>query len=341
MNPNMPYVSLPDQSARIMQHSLKASLDLDWDKFCRHFSLRAIRLNDGMSDLHAADEFMLQEGFASATAQRPDLWFEVGLRYRSMKFGAMGAAMMTAQTLGEALEVACQYQALTYSLIAYRYVSQPNGACALIADDSGLPRHLRNFTQHRDLGTVRTLIADLMANEPVLERVTVAGPPPANWIAHAKDFPCPVQFHAEQTQWHFVPGSVTRPLPLSDGELAMLYRAQCDDLLGKAQTSAPISRRLAVLLDSGEDLVLRASGAARQLAMSQRTLHRRLAEEGTQFSVILDEARYRRARSLLSEPRMTVEMIAEAVGFAETSSFSRAFKRWSGIGPLEFRRKKR
>ena len=287
MNSSIPFAALPDLSARIMQQALSNQFNINWDRFCRdnHLKpvrfcrdnhLKPVRLDDGTCELLAQDELLLQQGFAEITANSPDTWYDVGLRYRSIKYGVLGLAMMTARTLGEALDVACRYQALTYSLINYQFVTAPNGACALVSDNGALPAHLHNFTQHRDLGAIRTLIADLMAGERVLEQVTVAAPPPANWAVLAQQFPCPVTFHADRTQWVFLPGSNDRALPL--------------------------------------------------------------AEEGTRFSALIDEARYGRSRELLADRRMTIEAISFAVGFAEASSFSRAFKRWSGMAALDYRK---
>lgn len=338
MDSNALYAALPDLSARIMRNTLVNEFNVNWDSFCRNSHIKPVRLDDGVSELLAQDELLLQQSFVYCTAQMPNVWFDVGLRYRSIKYGSLGLAMMTARTLGDALEIACRYQALTYSLINYRFATAPNGACALIGGDAPLPSHLHDFTQHRDLGAVRTLVADLMAGELPLERVTVAAPPPPNWAAVKHNFPCPVEFNAGRTQWIFLPGSVNRALPLADAELLTLYSSRCDAMMGRAQADCPVRQRLAALLDRSDGEFLTAGEAARQLALSERTLHRRLADEGTRFSAMVDEARYARARELLTDRRMTIEAIAFAVGFAEPSSFSRAFKRWSGMGALEYRR---
>lgn len=341
MDANALYAALPDLSARIMRNTLVNELNINWDSFCRSNQLKPVRLDDGATELLAQDELLLQQGFVELTAQqRPILWFDVGLRYRSIKYGALGLAMMTARTLGEALQIACRYQALTYSLINYRFATAENGSCALIGSSGELPAHLHDFTQHRDLGAIRTLIADLMAGEMRLEKVTVAAPPPGNWTDVRCHFPCPVEFNADRTQWIFLPGSVDKPLPLADCELLTLYSSRCDAMLGKAQADAPLKSRLATLLGRADSAILSAGEAARHLALSERTLHRRLADEGTRFSAMVDEARYHRARVLLADRRMTIETIAFAIGFAEPSSFSRAFKRWSGMGALEYRRSK-
>lgn len=338
MDTNALYAALPDLSARIMRNALVNDFKVNWESFCRNSSIRPVRLDDEASELLAQDEILLQQGFADCTANMPGVWFDVGLRYRSIKYGALGLAMMTARTLGEALEIACRYQSLTYSLINYRFSDAPNGSCVLTGSWDGHLPHLHVFTHHRDLGAIRTLIADLMGGELPLERVTMAAPPPPNWPDQRRYFPCPVEFNAERTQWIFVSGATSRPLPLADDELQALYSSRCDSLLWRANAVSTVKVRLAAQLSQTDGAFPSAGEAARQFALSERTLHRRLAEEGTRFSAMVDDARYARARHLLADRRMTVEGIAAAVGFAEPSSFSRAFKRWSGMGALEYRR---
>lgn len=338
MDSNALYAALPDLSARIMRNTLVNDFKVNWDAFCRSSNIRPVTLDDRATELLAQEEMLLQQGFADCTANTPTVWFDIGLRYRSIKYGALGLAMMTARSLGDALETACRYQSLTYSLINYRFVSAANGSCALIGNFGEYLPHLHDFTQYRDLGAIRTLVADLMGGELPLERVTLTAPPPPNWSGMRRHFPCPVEFNADRTQWIFLPGSVELPLPLADGELQMLYNSRCDLVLGRAQANNSIKDRLAARLSQSDGALLSAGEAARQLALSERTLHRRLAEQGTRFSTMVDEARYARAKRLLMDRRMTVEGIAFAVGFAEPSSFSRAFKRWSGMGALEYRR---
>jgi AraC-like DNA-binding protein len=73
---------------------------------------------------------------------------------------------------------------------------------------------------------------------------------------------------------------------------------------------------------------------APRLHMSPRTLHRRLEEEGTSFRQVLTEVRRELAARHLSERRLAIGEIAFLLGFSEPSAFHRAFKRWTGHGPL-------
>jgi AraC-like DNA-binding protein len=73
--------------------------------------------------------------------------------------------------------------------------------------------------------------------------------------------------------------------------------------------------------------------------MHRRTLNRRLRAEGTTFQQLLDEVRFEAACQLLDTASTPITEIAVSLGYAETSAFSRAFRRWSGSTPVERRRK--
>src|SRR5689334_5617153 len=94
------------------------------------------------------------------------------------------------------------------------------------------------------------------------------------------------------------------------------------------------------------DIVLRriADGAccvedvARELGMSARTVQCRLESEGTTFGALIDDTRRERALACLQDPRIAIKEAAWRVGFSEPSTFYRAFRRWTGSTPADYRR---
>jgi AraC-like DNA-binding protein len=83
------------------------------------------------------------------------------------------------------------------------------------------------------------------------------------------------------------------------------------------------------------------SDAARRLNFSSRTLQRRLAAEGMSFQQVVDDMRRDMAERLLADASLAVAEISYVLGFSEPSAFHRAFKRWSGVTPMEFREERR
>ncbi|NUP50337.1 MAG: helix-turn-helix domain-containing protein [Catenulispora sp.] len=80
---------------------------------------------------------------------------------------------------------------------------------------------------------------------------------------------------------------------------------------------------------------------AKALAVSPRTLQSRLEEEGTSFAALADAVRRERALAMLAQPGLPVTAIARRLGFATPSAFTRAFRRWTGVPPSEYRQAER
>ena len=99
-------------------------------------------------------------------------------------------------------------------------------------------------------------------------------------------------------------------------------------------TSAIVRRLLLENLARGEPS---AAQTARELGLSERTLHRRLRDEGTSFRNILDTIRGELATELLSEPRIGIGEIAFVLGYSEPAAFYRFFRRLTGQTPLAYR----
>jgi AraC-like DNA-binding protein len=78
--------------------------------------------------------------------------------------------------------------------------------------------------------------------------------------------------------------------------------------------------------------------AASVAGTSARTLQRRLSDQGTSFSRLLQAVRFGKAQRLLRDPEMPLKEIAKRLGYNDLANFMRAFKRWTGVGPSEFRR---
>jgi AraC-like DNA-binding protein len=82
------------------------------------------------------------------------------------------------------------------------------------------------------------------------------------------------------------------------------------------------------------------SRVARDLGMSVRSLRRRLTEEGVSYKGILEESLAMTATRMLGDTRRTIQEIAHAMGFSDPTAFHRAFKRWTGTTPAQYREKR-
>jgi AraC-like DNA-binding protein len=103
------------------------------------------------------------------------------------------------------------------------------------------------------------------------------------------------------------------------------------------ENNLPAKIKLAIL-DCLPDHTLTEEEAAGAQNMSLRTFQRRLEDEGTRFRALLDQTRTERAEGLLGDPACSLSEVGYHCGFSEQASFSRAFKRWTGKTPSDYRK---
>jgi AraC-like DNA-binding protein len=129
------------------------------------------------------------------------------------------------------------------------------------------------------------------------------------------------------------------PLPTSDAALHGVLRQHGDRLLADlAPGDSLLERVRAKMLESLADGPATAADVAEEMGITRRTLTRRLAQHGTSFTALLEEVRKHSASHYLKTSDHSIEDIAFLLGFSESSPFVRAFKRWTGMAPTQFRR---
>lgn len=165
---------------------------------------------------------------------------------------------------------------------------------------------------------------------------------PLDPTEHRRFFRGPVRWSAGVNAIAFTPTDVDRPLASADEALALIVRRRLDKLLAEADRSGETSvaaRVRRVLLDAFGQGGMSAARVSRVLGMSERSLSRRLLEERTSFRGVLERARGEIAASLLREGGASVAEVAFFLGYSEPAAFHRAFKRWTGQTPAEYRRR--
>ncbi len=172
-----------------------------------------------------------------------------------------------------------------------------------------------------------------------LTRVEFTHPKPASVREHERIFDCPVVFGADACQMVIAREVWDTPRTAADTMLFSLLDGHARTLLDQQPADTTIVGRVRETISAelrGGDP--RLESVAKQLAMSPRTLQRRLGEHRAIFNELLDTMRFGAAKSYLAQRNIATTEIAYLLGFAEQSSFNRAFKRWAGQTPGEFRR---
>jgi AraC-like DNA-binding protein len=159
---------------------------------------------------------------------------------------------------------------------------------------------------------------------------------PSDLAPYHRFFQAPLRFQMDSNALVFAASWLDRPLAEVDPELIRLLRDKTEELEAQYRNRFPdVVRgilRSAVLTGHGT-----AEYVASLLSMHSRTLHRHLTESDTNFRALVDDCRYEIARQMLGDTDHDVGQIAYMLGYADTSAFARAFRRWSGSTPTGWR----
>ncbi|MFC1664133.1 AraC family transcriptional regulator [Pseudomonadota bacterium] len=150
-------------------------------------------------------------------------------------------------------------------------------------------------------------------------------------------FQSPVEFSASENAIYFNKEIVRKTLPTRNAELALVNDQVVTQYLAKfdlSQTSARVEAKILEQLSTGH---VSQESVAKSLNLSVRSMQRRLKLEETSFKKLLTETRQHLARQYIEHSQLSINEITFLLGFSEPSNFSRAFRRWNGQPPSEYR----
>jgi AraC-like DNA-binding protein len=177
--------------------------------------------------------------------------------------------------------------------------------------------------------------------KPLEVELELPNPNPEDARALEEALRCPMRFDAARSAVVLDMPVLAERVRGADPVLeaaVMKYAAELLDRPDPDGTDAIRSRLRKHFVGNMQAGHLALQGAARQLGMTTRTLQRRLRDEGTSFNAVLDDVRRDVALTQMRARRQSIDELAFVLGFEKTSSFHRAFKRWTGLTPGEFRR---
>jgi AraC-like DNA-binding protein len=239
----------------------------------------------------------------------------------------------------DAVTVGLRYLALSSAFIALTFDEDRAGARVGLGDGE-IPEDVRDFLVLRDLAAIAQVVpllgVDLAQSgahvELRLDRArgsALAGLLPAG----------AVRFGMPENTLVLPRRLLDQPLAPTDSHTAAMCERQCEELLDRRRrrhgTAATVRSRL--LRNPADQPSMQT--VAQELHVDTRTLRRHLESEGTSFRALVTEVRETLALELLANTGLTVDEVATRLGYAETASFTHAFKRWRGMPPSHARRR--
>lgn len=294
------------------------------------------QLDDPAMTVSIDQEFTLIRNLQRHLGGGPGLGLEVGQRYHFTSLGAVGFAVASCASLYQAFEVALRYMDLTFALTAFR-LEEDASEVRIVLDDREVPPDLHRFALERAVALLQTQARVLFGHREIGKYLHFSFPAPADTSPYVQLFGREPVFGAARTVIGLDAAEMKRPV--QPGSAVALHQAeeQCRRLLAERNArnglAARVCDRLARL--GGKPPEMEAMAA--ELCLSVRTLRRRLQEEGTSYFALCDEVRRTFAEQLLALPHVSVEVVAERLGYSEAAGFIHAFKRWTGMTPRAFR----
>ncbi|WP_231878957.1 AraC family transcriptional regulator [Collimonas arenae] len=265
----------------------------------------------------------------------PLLGLHLGQTATPAHFGVMGYVLLACPQLGAALTRMQQYQRLLYDVNPMRSSIQGSDLLLEWGVDNGRPGAL---VDECAIAALLQFARNATGCRNIAAEVCFVNPAPADAGPYRDWFGCPVLFDREATTVRIPLALLALPLRQPDAILMRVLEQQADALLAELPPTddfeQAVRRCVARLIRSGEPELER---VANELHVSPRTLHRRLEAGGTNFRMLREDIRQRLAEHYLADPRLQLADIAQLLGYSEQSTFTRSFRRWTGLAPNSYR----
>lgn len=262
-----------------------------------------------------------------------------GERYNPKNIGPLVYAVLNSRTIVAGIANVERYLRVFNQAAKWGFAVKGNWGYIrfLLTDlDIEAPRQHNECTMAVALNTLRIMVG----SQWTPQEVQFAHEAPHKISEHRRVFGTPVSFGCETNAFVVEREFVEREVPAADPRLYRILKRYLDGVLKEMPREdsflASLRKSIAESMRDGDPKLARVS---KRIAMSPRTLQRRLKDYGVDYKKLTDDTRRRFATNYLKDRKNTLTEIAFLLGYSEVSAFNRAFKRWTGSTPLDYRRK--
>jgi AraC-like DNA-binding protein len=302
--------------------------------------LSELNFDDPLIRVPASGQVKLLEYAAEAT---DDTAFGLHLAEQAnpRKAGLLFYVVSAAKNLGEAMALFARFSRMVNESARVKITQRAESVVIELGFVGTRRRRARQLTEF-ELALAVKVTREITGREIRPVRVAFAHARNADLREFERFFGCPVEFGAPADQMEFSNATLALALVTGDPHLLETLRPFCEQA-ARARHSAACSLRASVENEVERLLPQRQANAkavAKALALSVRTLSRRLSEEGTTFAAVVEELRRGLALQYLSDSGFSLAQIAWLLGYEGATSFNHAFKRWTGRSPSATRNEK-
>lgn len=264
-----------------------------------------------------------------------------GLRFveflQPTSYHALGVALLYSPTLRSFCQRLERYFAMVTTMDDTRFVEEGDSAYLVTHPLVSYSETLHRCHSDGWTAWILKLLRQMCRPDYAPVQIDLVWTPPDALLPRYEQlFHCPLNFARREARIYLDTAALDDPLPTSNQEVARHNdRVVAEFLAGMDQADLPtiVRMKMIELLPSGE---CDRERIAALMNMTIRTMHNKLESAGTSYQQLLDETREELAREYMGKKQFSVSDIAYMLGYTDLSSFSRAFKRWTGLSPRAY-----
>jgi AraC-like DNA-binding protein len=271
---------------------------------------------------------------------RPDLGLHVGSRIGINTHGMMGFAILNSSTLKQAVDTLKQFINTRTPLVNVNTHETASNMVITLQAIQPLGVIQQPFMDAL-LVTIANLLQQTTPLSPAISQVNLGFAAPAYWQQYSALLKVPVHFNQASTQLILTQASLNQRLDMADPSSFVQAKQWCINELKQLDLQQSLSDKLYQYLLQSPMPLPSLSDTATHFNMTPRTLHRHLTQQQTSYKNIVASVNHHIAKQYLSQSSGSIKLLAYQLGYVDVANFRRAFKRWQGTTPSEYRQQKR
>jgi len=299
--------------------------------------IKMSELEDPHRIITTAQEIMIGRKLAQL-APSPISGLDLGPHHHLISKGKLGMAAMCCETALDALKLMLNYIDLASSYFQYDLTVNGKKGCVRMKELVSM-EDFRRYILETEVVSLHTMCSMILEDVHVFDEMRIAYPAPDYAPRYKEIFHCPVIFDAPEHLILFDAALLDRPLKHANPLTKKVLEQECRQLCQRLNERATIKDKIKHELMFSEDDFPTLDQLAHRINIPERTLRRKLNTEGTSYKDILSEIRKGKALELITSGNVSMEKIAEKLGYSEVAGFYHAFKTWTGSTPANYRKK--
>ena len=271
-----------------------------------------------------------------ATIPSSDYALRLGEQFFVNYDGVLACRVMCSENALQAMELLIQYQALFTQVLSLDFEVVDDVGVFSIEERIPLGAAFSHFVEYAFAALYS--LGRFCLGKKHINIAFEFDQPPLNRQSKFEDFfNNPVKFNASHNRAYLPLDTLSLACVFHDEQEAQANEKLCQQYLTQIRNDAEIIKKVKAAMREMPFNRISLESICDKLHISSRSLRRHLQDNGSSFTVLLENERKRIAEHKLNKNDVTVEKLAEQLGYQSAASFSRAFKRWYGVSPIQFR----